>query len=134
MDVKRKSALSAGILIADMLREEDPDGSVIGGVIPVMASEEETLPYVVYAVTAYEVRPDKTPGGAVTAKVELRVYSENYEANIEAAEAVRRAMDFRKLSEDREDGLILRDCIMTGAQNAYEADAYVTIMEFTMKI
>lgn len=133
MDAKRKTALSAGLLIAKMLREEDPEGKVIGGIIPVMASEEEKLPYCVYGLKSIETRPDKTPGAAVTANYEIRAYSETYAENIESAEAICRAMDFSQLDE-REWGLSLRHCRLVDAQSGYEADSFVTVMEFTMKI
>lgn len=130
MDDTTHTSISAGLAVYGLLTGDRAVAALAGTVFPIVA-DRATLPYVVYRRAKTAAQPSKAPGSADTVLVEVRCYTADYESGVRLAEAVRSALDFARW---RGAGVAVRSCVMTDADEGWEADAYVQQMIFTIKI
>ena len=126
-----KTCLSAGIVINDMLRNDDAVKGIVTDVFPVMSTEAAILPYVVYRRTQMNAEPVKTGRPADTTYVEVICYAKSYIESITLAEAVRAALDCKKYEKN---GLSMRHCMMTDSEEGYDSDAYLQQLIFEIRM
>jgi hypothetical protein len=124
-----KTSLSAGEIIRAVLTSDETVMGIVTKVFPV-ATDEAKLPYVMYRRAHMEQVPTKGIG-ADTVGIEVTCYAEQYTQSVELAEAVRAALDGKQASID---GLSMRSCHLTDSEEAWEDDAYVQQLIFTIKI
>jgi hypothetical protein len=124
-----KTSLSAGEIIRTVLTSDETVMGIVTKVFPV-ATDEAKLPYVMYRRAHMEQVPTKGIG-ADTVGIEVTCYAEQYTQSVELAEAVRAALDGKQASID---GLSMRSCHLTDSEEAWEDDAYVQQLIFTIKI
>lgn len=125
-----KSSLSAGEIIRAVLTQDEAVSALTTKVFPVVA-DEARLPYIVYRRSNLEQVATKTPGGADTVGIEILCYTEQYTPGVELAEAVRSALDGRRAEID---GLVMRSCFLSDSEEAWQDDAFVQQLIFTVKI
>lgn len=126
-----KTSLSAGAIIRDMLLNDSEVKKRVKKVFPIVA-EKAVLPYVLYRRAGFEQRPTKSgAGGAAGVRMEVICYTADYASGVELAEAVRGALDCK--SGER-DGLVMRSCVLTDSEEAFEDDAYIQNLIFTLKL
>lgn len=125
-----KSSLSAGEIIRAVLTQDEAVSALTTNVFPVVA-DEARLPYIVYRRSHMEQNPLKSTRGADTIGIEVLCYTENYASGVELAEAVRSALDCKQAEID---GLQMRSCYLTDSEEAWQDDAYVQQLIFTIKI
>lgn len=126
-----KTSLSAGEIIRAILVEDPEVAARTGKVFPVVEDNAD-LPYIVYRRTQLEQNPTKAPRpGADTVGIEVLCYTEHYGEGVELAEAVRTALDGK---QGEIDGLVMRSCYLSDSEEAWQDDAYVQQLVFTVKI
>lgn len=124
-----KTSISAGEIIRSVLTSDEEVMAIATKVFPVV-TDEAKLPYVMYRRAHMEQLPTKGIG-ADTVGIEVTCYAEQYTQSVELAEAVRAALDGKQASID---GLSMRSCHLADSEEAWEDDAYVQQLIFTIKI
>lgn len=131
MDVNKKTSLSAGAVIRAILIEDPEVSSRVNKIYPIFTDSAE-LPYIVYRRAEMEVSPQKAgQPGADTIQMEITCYTERYGEGIELAEAVRAALDMVAATHE---GQRMRGCYLSNSEEAWENDAYIQQLTFTIKI
>lgn len=125
-----KSSLSAGEIIRELLINDAGVKARAGKVFPVVEDSAE-LPYIVYRRTQLEHDPVKGQRGADTVSVEVLCYTKGYAEGVELAEAVRAVLDGAQHATDE---LTLRSCYLSDGEEAWQDDAYVQQLVFTLKL
>lgn len=128
--VANRTSLSAGEIIRAVLTQDEAVSKLTTKVFPVVA-DEARLPYIVYRRSNLEQVAAKTLRGADTVGIEILCYTEQYTPGVELAEAVRAALDGRQAEID---GLVMRSCFLTDSEEAWQDDAFVQQLIFTVKI
>lgn len=125
-----KTSLSAGAVIRTLLLE-DPDVSRrVNKIFPVWTDNAE-LPYIAYRRTGLEANPQKGRPGADTVQMEIICYTARYTEGVQLAEAVRSVLESAPSGHG---ALTLRSCHLSGAEEAYQDDAYLQQLIFTIKL
>lgn len=128
---QRKTSLSAGSVIRDMLLKDPEVKKRTNKVFPVV-TDTAVLPYILYRRAAMEQNPTKTGyPGADTVVIEVVCYTEKYADGIELAEAVRAALDGK---QGEKDGVVMRSCVLSDSEEGYDSDAYAQQLVFRVKI
>lgn len=127
------TSLSAGKLIRRILTEDEAvRAAKVTKVFPVV-TDNAILPYIAYRRKSVEAGAVKgaVVGNADTTAVEILCFTGDYESGVSLAEAVRDALDGRQAEAD---GLRMRSCVMTDSEEAWQDDAYVQRLVFTIKV
>lgn len=128
------TSLSAGKIIRKILTEDVAvKAAKVTKVFPVV-TDNAILPYIAYrrkSVDANSVKSQSVIGNADTTAIEILCFTQDYESGIALAEAVRDALDGRQAEAD---GLRMRSCVMTDSEEAWQDDAYVQRLVFTIKV
>ena len=123
------TSLSVGKIIRKLLIEDAEIKARVTKVFPVV-TDTAKLPYIAYRRKSHD--PNVFKGGnADTVSVEALVFTEDYESGVELAEAVRRVLDG---AQAKIDGLTMRSCYFADGEEAYQDDAYVQKLVFTIKV
>lgn len=125
-----RTSLSAGEIIRAVL-VADPEVSVRTTKIYPVVTDEAKLPYIVYRRTQLDNVAVKGKPGADTVGIEIICYTEQYTQGVELAEAVRAALAGKQAEID---GLVMRSCHLTDSEEAWQDDAYVQQLVFTIKL
>lgn len=125
-----KTSLSAGEIIREILSTDPEVAARTNKIFPV-AVDNADLPYVLYRRVQLEQVPVKDRRGADTVGIEIMCYTAQYTQGVELAEAVRAALDGRQVELD---GLRMRSCFLSDSEEAWQDDAYVQQLIFTVKI
>lgn len=126
-----KTSLSAGIIIRDILTMDAEVNRIAKKIFPVVTDNAQ-LPYVAYRRSRMEQNPVKRElPGADTVQIDVNCYAATYEASIELAEAVRKALDGAK---GEKEGLQMRNCILADGEEFYENEAYIQSLAFKIQI
>lgn len=125
-----KTSLSAGEIIREILSSDPEVAARTNKIFPV-AVDNADLPYVLYRRVQLEQVPIKDRRGADTVGIEIMCYTAQYTEGVELAEAVRAALDGRQVELDE---LRMRSCFLSDSEEAWQDDAYVQQLIFTVKI
>lgn len=125
-----KTSLSAGEIIRAVLLESTEVTARVNKIFPVVEDNAE-LPYIVYRRTQMEQANIKTLVRADTIAVEVLCYTKDYTSGVELAEAVRGALDGIQATND---GLTMRSCVLSDSEEAWQNDAFVQQLVFTIKL
>lgn len=99
-------------------------------VFPIAADKAE-LPYISYRRKATEQSPMKQGQfGSDTVTLEVVCYAARYSDSIDLAEAVRAALDCKTAVRG---DLRMRSCTFSGSYEDWADDAFVQVLEFTLK-
>lgn len=129
-----KTSLSAGEIIRSLLMADPEVGRLTeggGGVVPVMVNNSP-LPYVVYRRAGMETTPNRGVRRCDSVAIEVLCFAEGYAQSVMLAEAVRRVLDSCEGAVCGE--LVMRSCHLTDSEEAWQDDAYVQQLTFTVKI
>lgn len=130
-DTKIQTSLSAGSIIRGALLEDEAVSAITRNVFPVVV-DNARLPYIAYRRVSFEQKAQKTGiKWADTVVEEVVCYAASYEESIRLAEAVRAALDGVQYAIG---DLNMRCCTLTGAEEGWQADAYIQRLVFTLKI
>ncbi len=119
------TSLSAGLWIYKQL--EGMDAPVVAVMDP---GRDTRLPYVAYRRTALEAKAVKGCTGPEIATYEVSCYAAGYGESVELAEEVRARLD---RTQDSIGSLVIRSCLLVGAEEDWEGDAYVQRLEFEVR-
>lgn len=125
-----KSSLSAGEIIRGILAADAAVMARARKIYPVIVDKAE-LPYIIYRRTSLQQDPVKGGRGADTVGIEVICYTAGYTEGVELAEAVRDALDG---ATGTSDGLVMRSCFLSDSEEAWQDDAYLQQLVFTVKI
>lgn len=126
-----KTSLSAGEVIRAALLDDKNVMARVNKIFPVVADSAE-LPYISYRRAGFEQNPQKAGApGADSIQLEVLCFTARYTEGVELAEAVRAALDHVTITHD---GLRLRSCTLTDSEEAYQDDAFVQQLVFTVNI
>lgn len=126
-----KTSLSAGAVIRAVLLEDAEVAARTNKVFPVVADSAE-LPYILYRRASLSSNPQKSgQPGADEIQVEVICFTERYGEGVELAEAVRAALDM--VSAEHE-GMHMRSCYLLESEEAYQDDAFVQQLVFSIKM
>lgn len=126
-----KTSLSAGAVIRAVLLEDAEVAAKTNKVFPV-ATDCAELPYILYRRTSLSSNPQKSgQPGADEIQIEVICFTERYGEGVELAEAVRAALD--QITAEH-DGMRLRSCYLLDSEEAYQDDAFVQQLVFSVKI
>ena len=126
-----KTSLSAGKVIRAILLEDLEVASRTNKVFPVAADSAE-LPYILYRRTSMSTIPQKSrQPGADETLIEVLCFTERYGEGVELAEAVRAALDM--VSDTHED-MHMRSCYLVDSEEAYQDDAFVQQLVFSVRM
>lgn len=126
-----KTSLSAGAIIRAVLLEDAEVAARTKKVFPV-ATDCAELPYILYRRTSLSSNPQKSgQPGADEIQIEVICFTERYGEGVELAEAVRAALD--QITAEH-DGMRLRSCYLLDSEEAYQDDAFVQQLVFSVKI
>ena len=131
MAVHKRTCLSAGIVIREILTANDAVRKITQKVFPVVA-DKAVLPYVAYRRTQLSTESVKNGMPADTTFMEVICYAGSYNESVDLAEAVRDALDCRQYSSDT--GLLMRSCRLTDSEEGWLNDAYMQQLIFEVKI
>lgn len=127
----KKTSLSAGAIIRDILMKDDAVKQRTNKIFPV-ATDTANLPYILYRRADLQHNPTKAgQPGADTVIIEVVCYTVKYAEGVELAEAVRAALDYK---QGEKDGLEMRSCTLSGGEEGWEDDAFVQQLNFTIKL
>lgn len=130
-DTKIQTSLSAGSIIRGALLEDEAVSAITRNVFPVVV-DNARLPYIAYRRVSFEQKAQKTGlKWADTVVEEVVCYAASYEESIRLAEAVRAALDGVQYAMG---DMNMRSCTLTGAEEGWQADAYIQRLVFTLKI
>ena len=125
-----KSSLSAGEIIRGILAADPAVTTRVNKIYPVIVDKAE-LPYITYRRASLQQDPVKSTRGADTVGIEVICYTARYTEGVELAEAVRDALDG---ATGTSDGLLMRSCFLSDSEEAWQDDAYLQQLIFTVKI
>lgn len=125
---RKKTALSAGIIIRDILANSE---SVRTDKIYPVVSDNATTPYIVYRRISAQSVPTRASNGADAVTVEILCVDPDYSGSVELAEAVRAALEYAKLEKD---GLIMRGCTLEDSEELWQDDAFIQRLIFRVRI
>ena len=126
-----KTSLSAGEVIRAALLDDKDVMARVNKIFPVVADSAE-LPYISYRRAGFEQNPQKAGApGADAIQLEVLCFTARYTEGVELAEAVRAALDHVTITQE---GLRLRSCTLTDSEEAYQDDAFVQQLVFTVNI
>ena len=126
-----KTSLSAGEVIRAILLDDKDVMARVNKIFPVVADSAE-LPYISYRRAGFEQNPQKAGApGADAIQLEVLCFTARYTEGVELAEAVRAALDHATITQG---DLRLRSCTLTDSEEAYQDDAYVQQLVFTVNI
>lgn len=126
-----KTSLSAGAIIRAVLLEDAEVAARTNRIFPVV-TDCAVLPYIRYRRIFLSANPQKSgQPGAGEIQIEVLCYTERYSEGVELAEAVRAALD--QVSAEH-DGMRLRSCYLFDSEEAYQDDAFVQQLVFSIKI
>lgn len=129
----KKTIISCAGLIGEILTEYGDLARIAKKIYPVIAPNQVPCPYVVYRRANILTRPDKTPGHADSATIEVLCCAKTYAESVQLAETVREALDGVQAVSD--DGLLnMRSCLLEDATEVYDTDTYVQTLRFTVRI
>lgn len=129
-----KTSLSAGELIREILLDSADVVARTNKIFPV-AIETAILPYILYRRASLEQNPTKAGSpGADAVNIEVICFTEKYADGVELAEAVRGALDNLRDVETNDHSLALRSCTLIDSEEAWQDDAYVQQLVFTVRI
>ncbi len=125
------TSLSAGKVIRAVLLEDTEVAKRTNKIFPV-ATDSAELPYILYRRTSLSPTPQKSgQPGADEVQVEVVCFTARYSEGVELAEAVRAALD--QVDAEHE-GLTLRSCYLLDSEEAYQDDAFVQQLVFSMRM
>lgn len=126
-----KTSLSAGAIIRAVLLEDPEVAARTNKVFPV-ATDSAELPYILYRRSSLAARPQKSgQPGADEIQIEVICFTERYGEGVELAEAVRAALDHVSAEHN---GMCLRSCYLSESEEAYQDDAFVQQLVFSVKM
>lgn len=126
-----KTSLSAGEVIRAALLDDKDVMARVNKIFPVVADSAE-LPYISYRRAGFEQNPQKAGApGADAIQLEVLCFTARYTEGVELAEAVRAALDHATITQG---DLRLRSCTLTDSEEAYQDDAFVQQLVFTVNI
>ena len=126
-----KTSLSAGEVIRAILLDDKDVMARVNKIFPVVADSAE-LPYISYRRAGFEQNPQKAGApGADAIQLEVLCFTARYTEGVELAEAVRAALDHATITQG---DLRLRSCTLTDSEEAYQDDAFVQQLVFTVNI
>lgn len=125
-----KSSLSAGEIINAVLTNDAEVSARAGNIYPVVEDKAD-LPYIVYRRVQLEQGQVKGQRGNDTVGIEILCYTKGYTEGVELAEAVRDALDGKQAEHE---GLVMRSCHLADSEEAWQDDAYVQQLVFSVKI
>lgn len=126
-----KTSLSAGTVIRAALLDDKDVMARVNKIFPVVADSAE-LPYISYRRAGFEQNPQKAGApGADAIQLEVLCFTARYTEGVELAEAVRAALDHATITQG---DLRLRSCTLTDSEEAYQDDAFVQQLVFTVNI
>lgn len=127
----QKTALSVGVALRDILIKDEGVTAITKTIFPVY-KDKATLPYVFYRRSGLAQTPQKSHGFPCDAvQLELSCCAATYGESVKLAEAVRAAVDNAEWSVD---GLKVRACTLTDAEENWADDAFVQTLIFTIKL
>lgn len=126
-----KTSLSAGEVIRAALLDDKDVMARVNKIFPVATNSAE-LPYISYRRAGFEQNPQKAGApGADSIEFEVLCFTAHYTEGVELAEAVRAALDHVTITQG---DLRLRSCTLTDSEEAYQDDAFVQQLVFTVNI
>lgn len=126
-----KTSLSAGEVIRAVLLSDKDVMARVNKIFPVVADSAK-LPYISYRRAGFEQNPQKAGApGADSIQFEVFCFTAHYTEGVELAEAVRAALDHATITQG---DLRLRSCTLTDSEEAYQDDAFVQQLVFTVNI
>lgn len=129
-----KTSLSIGALIREILLDSADVAARTNKVYPV-ATDKAELPYILYRRAALEQTAQKTgQPGVDTVQLEVICFAADYDDCLELAEAVRGALDNRRGMQSNDDTLALSSCQLVDSEEAWQDDAYVQQLIFSVKV
>lgn len=127
-DERKKTALSAGIIIRDILANSE---SVRTDKIYPVVSDNATAPYIVYRRISAQNVPTRAANGADAVTVEILCMDSDYSGSVELAEAVRAALEYAKLEKE---GLVMRGCTLEDSEEFWQDDTFIQRLIFRVRI
>lgn len=126
-----KTSLSAGAIIRAVLMEDAEVSARTNKIFPV-ATDSAELPYILYRRSSLAGTAQKS-GHPVGDEIQLEVicFAARYGESVELAEAVRAALDHMTAEYD---GMRLRSCQLIDSEEAYQDDAYVQQLIFSVRM
>lgn len=132
----RISSLSAGLLVYDILSNDQGVTDAVNKIFPVVSEEGAQLPYICYRRASAAIVSVKGSHGSDSIVMEVVCYSATYAGSIEIAEAVRTALDGINAEYEDADGdaIVARSSMLTDAEEGWDAGAYFQSLSFEIKI
>lgn len=126
-----KTSLSAGAIIRAVLMEDAEVSARTNKIFPV-ATDSAELPYILYRRTSLSGTAQKS-GSPVNDEIQLEVicFAARYGESVELAEAVRAALDHVTAEHE---GMRLRFCHLIDSEEAYQDDAFVQQLVFSVRM
>lgn len=125
------SALSTGKAIYSLLSADETLRRMTTKMFPVVA-DSANLPYIAYRRVSLDNVPQKMGMGADTVRMEVNVFTEEYETGVELAEKVREVLECYGSREVA--GLLMRSCYLEASEETWSDDAYVQRLVFCVRI
>lgn len=120
------NSLNIGAYVFDRLSNELDDIKVC----PIVVEKETTFPYIVYKRIGLVPASSKDGEFEDTARIEVKVVTENYADGIEIANQVRESLE---VDEDTFDGMGIETTLENGTEE-YAYNAYIQTLIYKIKI
>lgn len=128
-----KTSLSAGLLIREILLDNQDVSAITKHVFP-LVTDKADLPYILYRRSGMSnVHSKNRSDHNDTIQMDIICFTATYAESIALAEAVRAALDgIEAVSNDK--SLSLRSCDLIDAQETWEDNAFMQSLTFEAKI
>lgn len=126
-----KSSLSVGEVVRTILLNDKNVTSITNHIFPVVTQLKAELPYIVYRRLQLDARNVKEHRSSDEVEVEVMCCAEHYDESVRLAENVRLALDGTQAEYGE---LFMSKCVLKGASEYYESDAFVQYMVYNIKI
>lgn len=127
-----KTSLSGGALLRSVLIAAPGIAGRVTKIFPVAVAAAE-LPYICYRRKALQGDAVKAHPSDDTVLMEVMVCAADYDESVALAEAARAALDGNTW-DDGDTGLRAMRCTLVDASESFDADAYVQLLTFRIKI
>lgn len=127
------NSILIGKLIFKQLSSNEDLATLVGAkkIFPLVANNDTTYPFIVYARTSLSVEYCKSGIVENTAEIQVLAVSDKYVESLDVANKIRHILELMRYKDDE---ICVTECKLTSVTEEFMEDAYIQRQVFTIKI